>query len=112
MPVMVPLRRGPESRRRAAQARSSPLRSNATRSAFPVWRQVKPRPVATRVLSDHRALEQGAIPLSLRHRSVLEGERGSATCRRFAPSLKLIVAYLDLNFAALWKKHTTLPSVA
>src|SRR2546427_5895616 len=31
---------------------------------------------------------------------------------RFAVSLKPNVAYLALNFAALWKKQTTLPSLA
>src|SRR5437016_2518932 len=31
---------------------------------------------------------------------------------RFALSLKPNVAYLDLNFCALWKKQTTLPSLA
>ena len=31
---------------------------------------------------------------------------------RFAWSLKPSVAYLDLNFCALWKKQTTLPSLA
>ena len=31
---------------------------------------------------------------------------------RFARSLKPSVAYLDLNFCALWKKQTTLPSLA
>src|SRR6266550_6353725 len=31
---------------------------------------------------------------------------------RFARSLKPNVAYLVLNFCALWKKHTTLPSLA
>ena len=31
---------------------------------------------------------------------------------RFATSLKPNVAYLDLNFPALWKKQTTLPSLA
>src|SRR5579863_3535694 len=31
---------------------------------------------------------------------------------RFALSLKPNVAYLALNFAALWKKQTTLPSLA
>jgi hypothetical protein len=40
-----------------------------------------------------------------------------ATCHmdplsRFASSLKPSVAYLDLNFCALWKKQTTLPSLA
>src|SRR5207248_2114989 len=30
---------------------------------------------------------------------------------RFAASLKPKVAYLDLNFCASWKKHTTLPSL-
>ena len=31
---------------------------------------------------------------------------------RFASSLKPSVAYLELNFFALWKKQTTLPSLA
>src|SRR3546814_9566538 len=31
---------------------------------------------------------------------------------RFAVSLKPNVAYLDLNLCALWKKQTTLPSIA
>src|SRR5438067_2329483 len=31
---------------------------------------------------------------------------------RFALSLKPRVAYLDLNFSAVWKKQTTLPSLA
>src|SRR4026207_2218359 len=31
---------------------------------------------------------------------------------RLATSLKPNVAYLDLNFCALWKKQTTLPSLA
>jgi hypothetical protein len=31
---------------------------------------------------------------------------------RFASSLKPSVAYLDLNLCALWKKQTTLPSLA
>ena len=35
-----------------------------------------------------------------------------APSSRFASSLKPSVAYLDLNFAALWKKQTTLPSLA
>src|SRR5262249_44821335 len=35
-----------------------------------------------------------------------------APLSRFAWSLKPRVAYLDLNLAALWKKHTTLPSFA
>ena len=34
------------------------------------------------------------------------------TSSRFASSLKPNVAYLDLNFCALWKKQTTLPSLA
>ena len=33
-----------------------------------------------------------------------------APSSRFASSLKPSVAYLDLNFCALWKKQTTLPS--
>src|SRR5207247_4459324 len=35
-----------------------------------------------------------------------------APSSRFAWSLKPNVAYLDLNFCALWKKQTTLPSLA
>ena len=35
-----------------------------------------------------------------------------APSSRFALSLKPSVAYLVLNFCALWKKHTTLPSLA
>src|SRR5215204_1002607 len=35
-----------------------------------------------------------------------------APSSRFASSLKLNVAYLVLNFCALWKKQTTLPSLA
>src|SRR5215218_3128656 len=35
-----------------------------------------------------------------------------APSSRFAASLKPNVAYLDLNFSALWKKQTTLPSLA
>jgi hypothetical protein len=35
-----------------------------------------------------------------------------APSSRFALSLKPSVAYLDLNFCALWKKQTTLPSRA
>jgi hypothetical protein len=35
-----------------------------------------------------------------------------APSSRFALSLKLNVAYLELNFCALWKKQTTLPSLA
>jgi len=35
-----------------------------------------------------------------------------APSSRFASSLKLNVAYLELNFCALWKKQTTLPSLA
>src|SRR5215213_2125540 len=35
-----------------------------------------------------------------------------APLSRFAVSLKPNVAYLDLNFCALWKKQTTLPSLA
>src|SRR6266540_2884685 len=35
-----------------------------------------------------------------------------APSSRFALSLKPNVAYLVLNFCALWKKHTTLPSLA
>src|SRR5947208_7129454 len=35
-----------------------------------------------------------------------------APSSRFAPSLKPNVAYLVLNFCALWKKQTTLPSLA
>src|SRR3954454_17969427 len=35
-----------------------------------------------------------------------------APSSRFALSLKPSVAYLDLNFPALWKKQTTLPSLA
>ena len=35
-----------------------------------------------------------------------------APSSRFALSLKPNVAYLDLNFCALWKKQTTLPSLA
>src|SRR5215212_10149088 len=35
-----------------------------------------------------------------------------APSSRFALSLKLNVAYLVLNFWALWKKQTTLPSLA
>src|SRR5437870_2488392 len=35
-----------------------------------------------------------------------------APSSRFALSLKPRVAYLDLNFCALWKKQTTLPSWA
>src|SRR4029453_27651 len=35
-----------------------------------------------------------------------------APSSRFAVSLKPNVAYLDLNFCALWKKQTTLPSLA
>src|SRR5215207_4354936 len=35
-----------------------------------------------------------------------------APSSRFALSLKLNVAYLVLNFSALWKKQTTLPSLA
>src|SRR5438067_7800125 len=35
-----------------------------------------------------------------------------ASSSRFAASLKPNVAYLDLNFCALWKKQTTLPSLA
>ena len=35
-----------------------------------------------------------------------------APSSRFALSLKPSVAYLDLNFCALWKKQTTLPSLA
>jgi len=35
-----------------------------------------------------------------------------APSSRFAWSLKPKVAYLDLNFCALWKKQTTLPSFA
>src|SRR5215203_1254338 len=34
-----------------------------------------------------------------------------APSSRFAWSLKLNVAYLELNFSALWKKQTTLPSL-
>src|SRR5919206_90839 len=36
----------------------------------------------------------------------------SAPSSRFALSLKPKVAYLVLNFCALWKKQTTLPSLA
>src|SRR5687767_259605 len=35
-----------------------------------------------------------------------------APLSRFAASLKPSVAYLDLNLCALWKKQTTLPSLA
>src|SRR5256885_6954220 len=35
-----------------------------------------------------------------------------APSSRFALSLKPNVAYLELNFCALWKKQTTLPSLA
>src|SRR5690349_20840647 len=35
-----------------------------------------------------------------------------ADSSRFALSLKPSVAYLALNLCALWKKHTTLPSLA
>ena len=35
-----------------------------------------------------------------------------APSSRFAVSLKPKVAYLDLNFCALWKKQTTSPSLA
>ncbi len=35
-----------------------------------------------------------------------------APSSRFASSLKPNVAYLDVNFCALWKKQTTLPSLA
>src|SRR6476660_4206899 len=35
-----------------------------------------------------------------------------APSSRFAESLKPNVAYLVLNFCALWKKQTTLPSLA
>ena len=35
-----------------------------------------------------------------------------APSSRFASSLKPNVAYLDLNLSALWKKQTTLPSLA
>src|SRR5438034_2843082 len=35
-----------------------------------------------------------------------------APSSRFAASLKPNVAYLELNFCALWKKQTTLPSLA
>src|SRR5829696_4419375 len=35
-----------------------------------------------------------------------------APSSRFALSVKLNVAYLELNFCALWKKQTTLPSFA
>src|SRR6266550_8003934 len=35
-----------------------------------------------------------------------------APLSRFALSLKPSIAYLDLNFCALWKKQTTLPSLA
>ena len=35
-----------------------------------------------------------------------------APLSRFAASLKPNVAYLVLNFCALWKKQTTLPSLA
>src|SRR6187549_1459491 len=35
-----------------------------------------------------------------------------APSSRFASSLKPSVAYLVLNFCALWKKQTTLPSLA
>src|SRR4030042_2194312 len=35
-----------------------------------------------------------------------------APSSRFASSLKPNVAYLALNFCALWKKQTTLPSLA
>src|SRR3990170_1757971 len=35
-----------------------------------------------------------------------------APSSRLASSLKPNVAYLDLNFCALWKKQTTLPSLA
>src|SRR5690348_6092396 len=35
-----------------------------------------------------------------------------APSSRFASSLKPNVAYLVLNFSALWKKQTTLPSLA
>src|SRR5713226_1514400 len=35
-----------------------------------------------------------------------------APSSRFAVSLKPSVAYLVLNFCALWKKQTTLPSLA
>src|SRR5688500_1020740 len=35
-----------------------------------------------------------------------------APSSRFAASLKPNVAYLDLNLCALWKKQTTLPSLA
>ncbi len=35
-----------------------------------------------------------------------------APSSRFASSLKPSVAYLDLNLSALWKKQTTLPSLA
>src|SRR5207342_327930 len=35
-----------------------------------------------------------------------------APSSRFASSLKPSVAYLDLNFSALWKKQTILPSLA
>src|SRR5215212_10201406 len=35
-----------------------------------------------------------------------------APSSRFALSLKPSVAYLELNFLALWKKQTTLPSLA
>ena len=67
-----------------------------------------------RRLSAHRALDEAAIFFSSAGVSSLSAnEVGHMTpLSRFALSLNPSVAYLDLNFCALWKKQTTAPSLA
>ena len=63
--------------------------------------------------SAHGFLHELAEPRLLGGRSALQREAATWRLRRGSPlSLKPNVAYLDLNFCALWKKQTTLPSLA
>jgi hypothetical protein len=60
----------------------------------------------------HRFLHERADPYLVGGCQLRQSEGGrlQAPSSRFAVSLKPSVAYLVLNFCALWKKQTTLPS--
>src|SRR5881397_806675 len=64
--------------------------------------------------SAHRFLHERADPCLVGGGQLLqrEGDRPQVPSSRFALSLKPKVAYLALNLCALWKKQTTLPSLA
>lgn len=66
------------------------------------------RPQLTAFFTSSAILASPAAVNSVSAKAV--GHRGPSS--RFAASLKPNVAYLVLNFCALWKKQTTLPSLA